>query len=194
MPGPLPLETGEPFPVGSYIETPRNDLEGGRAVLKFQIMRIVNRSIFFWLLIGVLGIATLLFGFIGLQKSKKALVIVEWKTASEINTAGFNLYRSESSTGPFTLINAELIPASPDPLIGGDYTYQDVTVDPGVKYYYQLEDIDFDGGSSRFGPIEVKAKAGGKTELVLAGMTAITLVVIVWVILVYYRRNAGDSQ
>ncbi|NIN65277.1 MAG: hypothetical protein GTO63_11385, partial [Anaerolineae bacterium] len=46
-------------------------------------------------------------------------VIVEWTTESEIDLAGFNLYRSERPDGPYVKVNEALIPASPDPLTGG---------------------------------------------------------------------------
>ena len=38
-------------------------------------------------------------------------VIITWPTESEIDNAGFNLYRSESENGEFTKINSSLIPA-----------------------------------------------------------------------------------
>ena len=40
-----------------------------------------------------------------------APVRVEWITETEMNTAGFNLYRGESADGPFDVkVNAQLIP------------------------------------------------------------------------------------
>lgn len=48
-------------------------------------------------------------------------VVLNWTTGSEINTAGFNLYRSESEDGPYARINPQLIPASGEALLGGTY-------------------------------------------------------------------------
>lgn len=90
-----------------------------------------------------------------------SVVLVEWATESEVDTAGFNIYRSESSDGPFICINDHLIPASPDPLVGGSYVFTDTDVVAGRTYYYQLEDVEFDGTSTRHGPIEAKAAAHG---------------------------------
>jgi hypothetical protein len=81
------------------------------------------------------------------------MVIVEWTTESEVNLAGFNIYRSESPDGPYVKLNDLLIPASPDPVTGGSYTYTDATAEPGVTYYYQLEDVELDGKATRHGPI-----------------------------------------
>jgi len=94
----------------------------------------------------------------GCALSPKTTVIVEWTTESEVDTAGFHLYRSESPEGPFERITRELIPASPDPIRGGHYVYTDTEVAAGHVYFYQLEDVEFDGDSTRHGPIEARAE------------------------------------
>jgi len=86
-------------------------------------------------------------------------VIVEWTTESELDLAGFNIYRSVSPDGPFAKLNETLIPASPDPVTGGSYSYVDTTAEPGLIYYYKLEDLELDGTVTMHGPIE--AVAGG---------------------------------
>jgi len=98
----------------------------------------------------------------------KATVVVEWSTASELDTAGFNLYRSDSPDGPFARVNQDLIPASSDPLIGGSYRFTDTEVVAGHTYYYQLEDVEIGGTTTRHGPIEVRAEGGARTEMLLA--------------------------
>ena len=120
-----------------------------------------------WLACGVSALAALVLGFAALTTSA-SVVTVEWTTASELNTAGFNLYRGESQAGPFVKINRELIPHSPDPLVGGSYVFTDTTAQAGHTYYYQLEDVEFAGGTSRHGPIVVTAERSATTELILA--------------------------
>lgn len=107
-------------------------------------------------------------------------VIVEWTTASEVDTSGFNLYRSQQADGPYVKINTQLIPASADPLVGDKYRYEDATVTPGRTYYYQLEDTSLNGTSTRHGPIVVTASSAwgvdGRTGTLLAlglGATAV---------------------
>lgn len=109
-----------------------------------------------------------------------APVRVTWKTETEMNTAGFNLYRGTSPDGPFDIkVNAELIPPSSDPLTGKEYTYLDTTAQGGVTYYYELQEVERNGAINRFGPIEVRAQGLEPLQLVLlAGMAV--LVLLVW--------------
>jgi hypothetical protein len=86
-----------------------------------------------------------------------APVQVEWTTETEMNTAGFNLYRGASADGPFDVkINDRLIPPAADPLTGGQYSYTDRTARPGKTYYYQLQEVETTGEVNSFGPIEVQ--------------------------------------
>ncbi len=86
-------------------------------------------------------------------------IVLTWKTASEIRTAGFNLYRSMRAEGPYTRINAQLIPASNDLLTGGTYQYVDQDIQSDQTWYYQLEDVEFNGPSVRHSPINVASLA-----------------------------------
>ncbi len=106
-----------------------------------------------------------------------ATVTVEWSTASELNTAGFNLYRGDTQDGPFTRINTELIPASPDPLIGGSYVFTDTSVVAGRTYYYQLEDVETSGATTVQGVVEVKAD-GGLDPALLVALAAVVVIAI----------------
>lgn len=116
-----------------------------------------------------------------------ATVTVEWSTASELNTAGFNLYRGETQDGPFTRINAELIPASPDPLIGGSYVFTDTAVVAGRTYYYQLEDVETSGAATVQGVVEVKAD-GGLDPALLIALVAVGVVLIGTTVFLRPRR------
>lgn len=118
----------------------------------------------------LLLISAAIFGVFAWRDMRQAVVVVEWKTASELDTAGFNLYRSDSPDGAFERVNEALIPASIDPLTGGSYSYEDQNALPETVYYYQLEEVQTDGSSSRYGPIEVKAVSGGGLQLALAGL------------------------
>jgi len=125
--------------------------------------------------------------------SEPGMVIVEWTTESEANLAGFNLYRSESQDGPYVKLNDTLIPASPDPVTGASYSYTDTTVEPGVTYYYRLEDVELDGKATVHGPIAVVGGGDVVSPLVQAGGLLALLgavVVVVAVFLVTRRRRA----
>lgn len=114
---------------------------------------------------------------------------VEWTTASETNTAGFNLYRSERAGGSYIKVNAQLIPASTDPLTGGKYSFEDKNVTPGKTYYYELEDVQLDGVTTRHGPIVVTAPGatGEISGLAVAGAVSLAAFVVVAAGLLFVR-------
>jgi parallel beta-helix repeat protein len=72
-------------------------------------------------------------------------ILLTWHTASEIDTAGFHLWRSETEDGEYVRITDSLIPAEGNPTSGARYEYEDLDVEPGRTYYYKLEDINTDG-------------------------------------------------
>ena len=79
-------------------------------------------------------------------------VILKWSTASEIDNAGFNIYRSESEVSQYTKINTSLIPAKGSSTQGANYEFIDNDVKNRKTYYYKLEDIDLNGNSTMHGP------------------------------------------
>ncbi|MFC1591816.1 hypothetical protein ACFL43_04775 [Thermodesulfobacteriota bacterium] len=79
-------------------------------------------------------------------------VLLEWETASEIDNAGFNLYRSEDG-GAYEQINASLIPAEGYPTEGAVYEFVDSDVKNRTKYSYKLEDVDINGEAVQHGPV-----------------------------------------
>jgi len=90
------------------------------------------------------------------------MVIIRWTTKSELNTAGFNLYRSDKEDGEYVKINPTLIPAKPDPILGGEYVYTDtLKIVAGQTYYYKLEDVEKTGATEMHGPIVVIAGRAG---------------------------------
>lgn len=81
-------------------------------------------------------------------------ILTSWKTASEIDNLGFNVYRAESPDAEPLQLNDALLPSeSPGSLIGYVYHYLDRTATPGVLYYYWLEAVDSLGGTERHGPV-----------------------------------------
>ena len=119
-------------------------------------MNWFNRG-FIWLLLVSFGIACIAYG---ATQAVKHEIIVKWSTATEFQTAGFNLYRAETQQGPYHKVNANIIPASPDPLVGGDYNFRDNEVEPGRVYFYQLEEVELNGKVTRQDPIQVTSPSG----------------------------------
>ena len=88
-------------------------------------------------------------------------IIIRWSTETEVNTAGFNVYRGPSEDGPWEKINQRLIPGSPDPLRGGSYVFTDTNVIAGVTYWYELEEVELGGRTARLERTAATAKAPG---------------------------------
>jgi len=80
-------------------------------------------------------------------------VTLAWETGTEVDNAGFDLWRSEAADGEYAQINGALIPAEGDAVSGASYTYDDANVVQGVTYYYRLEDVDVHGASTFHGPV-----------------------------------------
>ena len=92
-------------------------------------------------------------------------IVIRWSTETEVNTAGFNVYRAESEDGPWVKINPALIPGSPDPIRGGSYVFTDTNVLAGVTYWYDLEEIELGGQTTRLERTQAVAKGQGLGSL-----------------------------
>jgi parallel beta-helix repeat protein len=78
---------------------------------------------------------------------------LRWTTASELDNLGFNVYRGPSSNGPWTKLNATIIPGLGSSAVGQVYTWHDAGLVNGNVYYYRLEDIDTHSVSTFHGPV-----------------------------------------
>jgi len=73
-------------------------------------------------------------------------ILVEWVTATELDTLSFRLYRDVTASGPWTedkIVDEQ--PAQGDGTTGATYIFSDEDVEAGKTYYYLLEEIDTDG-------------------------------------------------
>lgn len=66
-------------------------------------------------------------------------VILAWQPNTELDIAGYRLYRSTSPDGPFSLVNANLLLTT---------TYADNNVQDAVYYYYKLTAVDTENHES----------------------------------------------
>jgi hypothetical protein len=85
-------------------------------------------------------------------------VILDWSTESEIDNAGFNLYRSDSENGNYTKINASLILSQGSSTQGTSYEFIDTNVQNRKTYYYKLEDIDLNGTATMHGLVSARPR------------------------------------
>lgn len=87
-------------------------------------------------------------------------VELNWETASEINTSGFTVERSEdghnfSSVGSVPARNGN----------GGTYQYEDHIAAPGNTVYYRLKTVDKDGSFSYSKVVQVQARSGFSAKI-----------------------------
>jgi hypothetical protein len=93
-------------------------------------------------------------------------VTLEWWTASELNNLGFHVYRALGADGPWTRLNASLIPGLGSSAVGQAYSFRDTGLVNGTRYYYRLEDIDASSKTTSHGPVFAvpSADAGSGTS------------------------------
>jgi len=87
------------------------------------------------------------------------VVQISWETASEIDTAGFHIWRSgkrNPGENDYVRVTGQLIAAQGSPSYGASYYYNDLAVVPGHPYCYRLEDISYSGESTFHDPVVVR--------------------------------------
>ena len=97
-------------------------------------------------------------------------VLLEWKTESEIDNAGFYVHHSTAEAGEYIPIS-DFIPSEGDGVIGAEYSFLDQDVQNGTTYYYKLESVATDGSSEFHGPISAIPGAQ-PTATLMATLTA----------------------
>ena len=85
------------------------------------------------------------------KRNEAGAVVVTWATESEVDNAGFNLRRSLTRDSGFTLLNSALIAGAGTTGERQMYTFTDASAKPGVAYYYQIEEVAFDGKRETLG-------------------------------------------
>ncbi len=80
-------------------------------------------------------------------------VILVWETKSEIDNAGFNIYRAEAEDVEYIQVNDSMIPAKASSMEGASYLFIDNSVKNRETYYYKLEDVDLNGATMMHGPV-----------------------------------------
>ena len=101
-----------------------------------------------------------------LPKRTDAGVVIKWTTQSELNNAGFNILRSATKTGKFVVINPTMIQGAGTTGEKHTYSYTDKTAKPNIVYYYQIEDVSFDGHRQRLtGATRLRGHIGAAGKL-----------------------------
>jgi len=86
-------------------------------------------------------------------------VTLKWRTESEVDNLGWDIYRSEEKDGKFIKINKELIPGAGNSAMPNTYQFVDKTAIKGRQYYYYLEDVDIAGTRNKSSIIPISKEA-----------------------------------
>jgi hypothetical protein len=88
---------------------------------------------------------------------EESSAIITWRTETELDNLGFNVYRSESEANAPARVNSELIRGQGSTSTAHDYQYLDNTIEPDKEYWYSVETISMDGLSTYYGPFQATA-------------------------------------
>ena len=76
-------------------------------------------------------------------KAESNTVVLNWGTTNEVNNLGFNVQRSTDGSA-FTIIGFVTSKNG----VTNNYIFTDAAVSAGTRYYYRLQQKDFDGKTS----------------------------------------------
>ncbi|MCK4233100.1 S8 family peptidase, partial [candidate division WOR-3 bacterium] len=82
---------------------------------------------------------------------------LKWRTASEYNIEAWQVVRSETAEGDYTLVG--VLPGQGSTSVPHDYLFTDSDVIGGKRYYYKLVSID-NMGTTAYGPVSAVARIG----------------------------------
>ncbi|MDZ7725786.1 MAG: T9SS type A sorting domain-containing protein [candidate division KSB1 bacterium] len=92
------------------------------------------------------------------------LVHVRWTAESEVDHAGYNVYRSTKHNDGFVKLNEKMILSSLFDHRGSSYVYKDQVAENG-EYFYRLEAVNLDGTSKLYGPVTIKVSGLSVTSV-----------------------------
>lgn len=83
-------------------------------------------------------------------------VFLKWITESEVDNAGFYIYRSETKDGEYKAINQNMILGAGTTGERTEYTWTDATAKPNTVYYYRIEDVSHAGEREQLATVRLR--------------------------------------
>ena len=101
-------------------------------------------------------------------------VVLKWATESELDNAGFYIYRSETKDSEFKVVNPTLIQGAGTTSERNEYTWTDTTAKPNTVYYYRIEDVSHAGVRKQLSVVRMRGlvSASGKLTVRWADLKA----------------------
>ncbi|NTU81955.1 MAG: hypothetical protein HGA45_21680 [Chloroflexales bacterium] len=94
-------------------------------------------------------------------------ILVRWTTGAELGSRGFYLYRGATGErGDATLVTPALLPARGSPSTGASYRWLDRGAAPATAYTYWLVEVESDGQTRDYPPVQALPLAAAPAERV----------------------------
>ncbi len=87
----------------------------------------------------------------------RSAIVLDWATAAEFNNAGFHIERKSQTESEFTPL--EWVDTKGNGGVSQRYQWSDRTAQRGLRYYYRLRQLDYDGMES-YSPIRTAILEG----------------------------------
>ncbi len=92
-------------------------------------------------------------------------VILKWTTESEVENAGFYIYRSQTKNGEFQVVNPTMIQGAGTSGERNTYTWKDTTAKPNTVYYYRIEDVSHAGVRQQLATVRLRGLVSATGKL-----------------------------
>ena len=92
-------------------------------------------------------------------------VVLNWTTESEVDNAGFYIYRSKTKGGEFKVVNPTMVQGAGTTGERNEYTWTDTTAKPNTVYYYQIEDVSHAGERKRLATVRLRGLVSARGKL-----------------------------
>ncbi|MYF98683.1 leucine-rich repeat domain-containing protein [Candidatus Poribacteria bacterium] len=92
-------------------------------------------------------------------------VVLKWTTESEVDNAGFYIYRSETKDGEFKVVNPTMIQGAGTTGERTEYTWTDTTAKPNTVYYYRIEDVSHAGEREQLATVRLRGLVSARGKL-----------------------------
>ncbi len=83
-------------------------------------------------------------------------VVLKWTTESEVDNAGFYIYRSETKNGEYKVVTHTMIQGAGTTGERTKYTWTDTTAKPNTVYYYRIEDVSHAGEREQLATVRLR--------------------------------------
>ena len=95
-------------------------------------------------------------------------VVLKWTTESEVDNAGFYIYRSETKEGEFKVVTPTMIQGAGTTGERNEYTWTDTTAKPNTVYYYRIEDVSHAGEREQLATVRLRGLISARGKLTTA--------------------------